>query len=71
MAGAAKRLEIVERQRIAATLQRDNVIDFQPTGTTALPAAPAVALQDGPAHPSPVARVKVQMVPAHLAQFSA
>ena len=65
MAGQANCLEIVERPRIAATLQRDNVIDFQPTGTTALDTSPAVALQDGPAHGSPAASIQVDVVSAH------
>ena len=42
--------------KIAATLQRDNVIDFQPTGTIALHTTVAVALEDGAAYSGPAAQ---------------
>ena len=51
--------------RIAATLQRDNVIGFKPPGTAAFPAPVAVALQDGSTYSSPAASIKVSVVSAH------
>ena len=66
MATAAKCLEIVERPRIAPSLQRDNVISFQPTGPAALDTAPAVALEHGAAYCIPAERIQVDVVSAHL-----
>ena len=43
--------------KIAATLQRDNVIDFQPTGTIALHTTVAVALEDVAAYSGPAASI--------------
>ena len=64
MAGPAQCLQVVERPRIAALVERHPVIAFEPSGTAAPDAAPAVALEDGAAGSPPTSRIKVGVVAA-------
>lgn len=66
MAGPANRLEVVECPRIAAALQRDEMIALKSTGPAAVTAAPAVALEDGTASDPPAGSVKVCVSVTHF-----
>ena len=53
MTAPAQGLQIAELERIAARVERLDVVRFEPAGRTAIAAPPAVALEHGPSHPRP------------------
>ena len=65
MATRAQRLQILQRPRLAARLQRDDVVDLQAPRPPALDAAPAVPLQDLAARPAPTRPRHPGMMAAH------
>ena len=59
VAGDTQRLQIRHVVRIAAGPERAHMIGLESARAPALPATPAVAVEDGPAHLGPAAGVNV------------
>ena len=62
---AAKGLQVVQVERIAAASERHDVIAFEPARVSARATAIAVALEDGAAGRSPAGGVEFSVAPAH------
>ena len=65
MAVSAKALQVAHVVRVAATVERNDVIDFQAPGCAALAAPVAVALEHRAADLKPTPAVEAGMVVAH------
>ena len=62
---ATKGLQIVRHPRITPVLQRLDMIDLQAPSPTALAAAPAVTVQNPPAHHRPTAAIESAVAAGH------
>ena len=66
MTAPAECRQVAEREGIAATLERPDVMRFQTASTSALDTPPAVPLEASPSRSGPLAPVKLAVSAGHL-----